>query len=301
MTTKVFFENRGIFRFWKWRGKMEHTKKLAEVDKILTEKNENTYYITYAEYKKHKIEIDTETINDIKKGEDAYFFELAFQYFNKQDQEMKTTSLINSDTFYNKEQMSTCWCKNKIKDYLKILRPDTKKGLKKKYLEYKDNFKLYPNKVLCFHFNTILKDNDILYFSAFNAKFDYRAIFHNFVETKTSIRLLKKLQIVDTRVICIRMLYDFPKQLKKYKKMCKKEMLYTDKGNCKTDVLTFGIFFWGRKYVEEHIALFDTIDESKLIDEVNKVYEENHKKLMIEVNNVMGNGITYKPLKIDNI
>ena len=36
---------------------MEHAKKLAEVDKILTEKNKNTYYITYAEYKKHKIEI----------------------------------------------------------------------------------------------------------------------------------------------------------------------------------------------------------------------------------------------------
>jgi hypothetical protein len=284
--------------------KNENTKKTInpeKIDIILDEKKSNTYWITYDEYIKHRFETDTETINDIKKGEKAYFFECAYMYYDIKEQEQKLASLINSDTFYNKEQMDTCWCKNKLKDYEKILNPSIKNKLPKKYRPYKDNFKQYPNRILCQYLNDIWKDNDIKYLGAYNAIFDYKAIYNNFKETKTSIRLLKKLDIVDTRLICIRMLYDIPQELEKYKHFCKDNLFYTDKHNCSTTVLSFGCYFWGVDYVEEHIALFDTIDEDKIVAEVYKRYKKYHKELKIEVNNTSGVGITYKPLNIDNI
>lgn len=273
-------------------------KKLKEkIQTLLLKKTDQSFWITWDEYLNlKKLGFDVETINDIKKRELPYIYDiggkindLLFDY-------------INTDIFYASEKMTSCFYKKKIPLYQKIIsKEQVKIKLKKKYLIMRQYLTLYPNKQMCQQLKKTMRTEKVDLLCAFNIKFDFGALIINFTQCKESIRLLVDTDCVDTRLIAIRCMYDNPEELEKYKEFCKKNDYLTISGNCKTDMQTFGAFYMGKRYKEEHMGFFDTIDETKLTDEIiPKVYEKYGRldKLKVEVNNMTCRGITYAPFKI---
>lgn len=279
---------------------MDEEKLKQEIQDFVQQLTDISYWITWEQFiKARKLDFDTETINDIQKGELPFVFDLGGEYTTL-DNKQQDFDYINTDIFYADEKMTSCWCKSKIPLYKKITdKSETK--LKKKYRDLRVCLETIPNKIMCNRFKNIIRKNKIPYLCAFNIKFDLKAIYINFKSCNTNVRLLRNSAYIDTRLIAIRCFYDNPEEMVKYKKFCEKNDFLTPKGNCQTTMQSFGAYFFGIKYQEEHMGFFDSKDEKKLIEEeIPKVYAKYNRLdlLKVEVNNLTNKGITYAPFKI---
>lgn len=279
---------------------MEEEKLKQEIQNLIQMITDNSYWITWEDFKKaRKLEFDTETVNDISKGELPFVFDLGGIYTTPNNEEQHF-DYINTDIFYSDEKMTSCWCKSKIPLYKKITDKSEKK-LKQKYLNLRVCLETIPNKIMCNRFKTIIRKNKTEYLCAFNIRFDLKAVYINFKSCNTNVRLLRNTPYIDTRLIAIRCFYDNPEEMAKYKRFCKKYDFLTPNGNCQTTMQSFGAYFFGIKYQEEHMGFFDSQDEKRLIEEeIPKVYKKYNRLhlLKVEVNNLSCKGISYAPFKI---
>ena len=231
--------------------------------------------------------VDIESIGDLNKKQSIFPYDIGYRVL-KLDKgeliEVEKGSLIISDIFFNKYHMKNAFFKNKIPYYLS------------KFNEYnlskdKKFFEKVLDKEATKKINDLIKKYHIKIVSAYNVDFDYMGINNLFNENKSIKNNFKKLYKIDIMVLAFIYFLNFPKELVKFKRWCKRHGKVTEKNNCSFTAETLYCFFFKTlKFRENHTGLEDTKIEYKITMYIlNKFLQENIKleyKLGMTKNNI---------------
>ena len=261
--------------------------------KLLEKKKKNIYSIPFEEITTIFI-VDVEGRGDINNGKNTFGYERGEVIYDPQKKEiLYAHSNIDLDLYNNAVLMDDAFFGNKRSIYDKILNPHTKEDdLLPKYYEYRHHFSANRKNETLESFNETLTLYKPSFMFAYNCRYDFNTIFNDFAISETSNRRFTKLDFVCIADNFLLMLKRIPQERDKYIQFAKENDFTTPSGRAsyKAEYVIRYIRHC-LSYREEHMGLFDALDELEILLWINETYKKYGMCFMVEVNNLTYVGI----------
>lgn len=267
---------------------------LKSFNRYIESKKKKIYQIPFNSIRQYLV-VDTEGKGDVTKGQNPFLYELGIVRYDNILHEIKDAiSYLNLTVFNNEEDMDNAFFgKTKRDIYELFINPRNRyeKNLKPLYEKYKHNFYSNDRNQILSFFNIEMSPKDEFIF-AYNAYYDCQSILNTYKLSPVNSRKFKDKDVVCIMVQFLLMLQNIPEEREKYINFCIKHNYITDKGNAQYKVeIIIRYILNDVEYREEHIGLFDAIDENTILLWINSVYTRYGKVFYVEVNNLTKIGI----------